>query len=132
MSVALVSEYDTERVVETVAVIGRASENPLSAEACLRIDFANTNCDDPEHVRALRATNRWSWNKSLVSREIVYENFSLKTGNSNSSEPSAAEGCALITSPHNGIISECSSRQEGDFYACCRQSCNTGNPCKVE
>ncbi|KAG6941466.1 hypothetical protein JG688_00018659 [Phytophthora aleatoria] len=44
----------------------------------------------------------------------------------------AAEGCALITSPHNGIISECCSRQEGDFHACCRQSCNTGNPCKVE
>ncbi|KAG3132958.1 hypothetical protein PC128_g26403 [Phytophthora cactorum] len=71
MGVGLVSDYDMERVVEIVAIVERASENLLSAEACLRIDFAKINCDDPERVRVLRATNRGSWIVPLVSREVT-------------------------------------------------------------
>ncbi|KAG2851595.1 hypothetical protein PC113_g15769 [Phytophthora cactorum] len=70
MGVGLVSDYDMERVVEIVAIVERASENLLSAEACLCIDFAKINCDDPERVRVLRATNRGSWIVPLVSRKV--------------------------------------------------------------
>ncbi|KAG2771938.1 hypothetical protein Pcac1_g17088 [Phytophthora cactorum] len=91
MGVGLVSDYDMERVVEIVAIVERASENLLSAEACLCIDFAKINCDDPERVRVLRATNRGSWivplvSRKVVSREVVYENFRPKMGNSNCSQ----------------------------------------------
>ncbi|KAG4041370.1 hypothetical protein PC123_g23117 [Phytophthora cactorum] len=109
MGVGLVSDYDMERVVEIVAIVERASENLLSAEACLRIDFAKINCDDPERVRVLRATNRGSWivplvSRKVVSREVVYENFRPKMGNSNCSEPQ--DILDIRMRPHEELISQ--------------------------
>ncbi|KAG2864099.1 hypothetical protein PC119_g10111 [Phytophthora cactorum] len=50
IGVGMVSECDTERDVEAVAVVVRARENLVSEEERLRNDYTDINCDGPELI----------------------------------------------------------------------------------